>query len=296
MRIALTIGLAIAFLAAVFAIANADASPIPAVSDDSDGGLGGRQVVVSETAVYSAFLPAIFRPHPCRLSPCLIATDTFEVDTSGWLTHTWNPSETMPLDPHEMAYDNGLYRLYYSPSLSFRMIASVSPITHPENTIIDVRARWTEFQWGNGYGIVFGADAPYSPTHMYVAIVSCLGADECNWQHVILWRLDNFEQGASHQPALPSQPPNPHARVELTGSEVCAPCQTKFNKWNNLRVIRDGPGIELQINGATVLTATDDTYVGTGYVGLLVENWENARPASGEIDNLYVYDLGPSGY
>ena len=293
MRITLTLGLALVCLSLVLTL-----NTVQAVAPDRpsttlpSSTLSGRSTL-SDTIAFTNYLPVVAVPNLCRLSPCLVSIESFDDVASGWLTHTWNPGEPTPHGPHEMIYWSGAYQLYYSPSLPYRMMASVSPITHQQNSIIDVQAHWTEFQWSNGYGIVFGADAPYSPTHFYAAVVSCLGSQDCNWNHVILWRIDDFEQFSSHQPSPPGQPPNSHARVELSSNTLCTPCKAGFAKWNQIRLIRDGPGIELHVNGTLVLTATDDTYPGAGYVGLLVENWENNRPTNVEVDNLYVYDLGP---
>lgn len=295
MRIALSIGLAILCLTALLSAGGAFAAPGPRLASAPVVNPPGPSAPLSGTAPYSAYLPLLYRPHACRLTPCLVSVETFDSEASGWPTHTWDVNEPIPPGPHEMTYTGGAYLMYFAPAQWYRMMASVSPITHPQNTIIDVQARWTEFHWSNGYGLIFGADAPYSPTHFYAAVVSCLGEDECNWNHVILWRIDNFEQFASHQPAGQGQPPNPHARVELTPNTLCVPCKTKFNTWNQIRIIRDGPTIVVQVNGSSVLTATDSTYMGPGYVGLLVENFENTQPTDGEIDNVTVTDLGPSG-
>ena len=293
MRITLSIGLALIALAALLTASYASAIEPQSVAGAADAGGDPPSAALAATPPYSVYLPLIMRPHPCWITPCLVRTEPFEDPAGGWPTHTLSLAEPVPPGPYGMQYTGLTYQIYYSPSLPFRVLASVSPITHPANTIIDVTARWTEFQWGNGYGVVFGADAPYTPTHLYAAIVSCLGVDECNWQHAIIWRIDNFQQGASHQPALPGQPPNPHQRTELTSSVVCTPCKNSFSKWNQVRIIRSGPSITLQVNGSTVLTATDSVYTGAGYAGLLVENWENNRPTTVEADHLTVYDLGP---
>lgn len=283
MRLTLSLGLAIAALAALLSFSltpNAQADARPAALPIESH----RATILSDTSPYTLFLPSLFKPHPCRLTPCLVSVETFDDPASGWPEHEYDPGEPNPPGPHLMRYFGGVYQIDYEPGASFRALAAVSPITHPQNTIIDMRARWNAFTWGNGYGLVFGADAPISPTRMYVAVISCLGNEECTWQHAILWRFDSFTQGGDFSLG---------GLTELTSNTVCAPCTNRYNKWNQVRVIRDGAHIELQVNGETVLEADDATYTGEGYVGVLVENYEIFKQVYAEFDDVTVYDLGP---
>jgi hypothetical protein len=170
-----------------------------------------------------------------------------------------------------------------TPPQFFRSLASTAPFTHSENAIVEVSARWTQYRWGSGYGLIFGADAPISPTRFYAAMVFCLGVEDCNWQHVAIWRYDDFKQN--------------HDYVRVADNTVCAPspCVNKHNQWNRVRVVRDGDAITMQINGATVFEIEDATYLGPGYAGAFVEIFENPKEVYAEFDNMTVYDLGPSG-
>lgn len=233
---------------------------------------------ISDTVTYSTYLPLIARPHPCRIdAPCEQWSEMFDDQASGWLTHTYDLSDTFP---YGLDYTGGVYQMDLTPPDYFRALASLSPLTHTANAIVEVSARWTEFDWGTGYGLILGADGPITPTRMYVALVFCLGANDCNWQHAAIWRYDAYD--------------GEHNYTRIAANTVCMPCVNKHSKWNHISATRYGTSITLEINGVSVLEADDNTYIGEGYAGTFVEIFENPKDVHAQFDDMIVYDLGPT--
>jgi hypothetical protein len=238
-----------------------------------EGSGTGQNVFVDEMRVtaqepYLNFVPVLFRNYT---PPFTSYADDFDDPGSGW------PVEHVVASDHEWhrEYTDGTYHMQVEKIWFHRIFALAPGVTTGDNYVVQVDMKYDFEDYRADWGLVFGATG--EPGNCYMVTAHRYGEDI--YYDIRIRYAGGKEQDLDNDLGVP-----PYA------------LQENPNKWNRLRVTRQGSMIHFEAYNFTLhqwfdIDTVYDTTLSRGGVGLTVFSSELGSEAY--FDNFQVWSLDP---
>lgn len=241
-----------------------DGSP---VALDNTGGWVGYQV--NGTLTYTMYMPFVRRdPTPTATESPIIFFDDFSNANSGWITGESGDCK--------FEYKDGRYRITVKDDNGLRCVSFNTLIPQTINGIFSVSVRrTTENDRELRYGFYFGAGTKAEEDRWFLE-VEPHKVDECD-DRGFFW-VSAIEDG----------------NTEFFDDRCTESVRTGEDDWNDLKVVRNGPDIDIYINGALKEEYDEDILLDKGFFDLVVvgvNDISDSNPGIVEFDNFLIERL-----
>jgi hypothetical protein len=269
-----TVMLLVGLIATLFALGTwSSLSAVKATSRSDDRlanqqGIGYPYQIMTDTLTITLYLPYVARlPTPTPTpTPNFIYYDNFSNPNSGWIT---GASEECQFE-----YDDGVYRITVTEDNGERCVAFNIHIPSTPNGTFSVKIRRTTPDSRQvRYGFYFGAGVNAEEDRWFLEVMP--HDVECNGQTRGFFWLSAIDDGV----------------LEFFDDICTRDIITEEDMWNELKIVRSGPDIDVYINGNHKEDYREHILLNHGYFDLVVvgiEGITGSQPARVEFDDFLI--------
>ena len=225
-----------------------------------------RYQVVSGTLTMTLYFPFVSKQPSPTPPPNIIFYDDFSNPNSGWITGA--------TEECQFEYDDDRYRITVTNDNGERCVAFNVNIPHTPNGTFSVKIRRTTADDRQvRYGFYFGAGVKADEEHWFLEVmphkVDCKGKERG-----FFW-LSAIDDGV----------------LEFFDDTCTDEVITEEDQWNELKIVRNGPDVDVYINGKHKGDYREGVLLNKGYFDLVVvgvDGITGSQPARVEFDDFLI--------